>query len=406
MLWQPPLPEKYRQMSDAEIAEAIERRRREFGSDLLILGHHYQQDSVIRHADLRGDSLKLSRMAAEASSEGGARFIVFCGVHFMAETAEILTDDSVSVILPDLSAGCSMADMATYDDTVEAWTHIHDVLGADSGARVVPITYVNSTAAIKAFVGDHGGACCTSSNADRIFAWALAGGTQPLADGETVKILFLPDQHLGRNTAAAFGLRTEVEAAADPGGGPAETALWDPKRAGGGLTDDAIRDARVLLWAGHCSVHKLFRPEHVGAAREKFADDGGVTVVVHPECDKHVVDLADLSGSTDFIIRRIEAAEPGSNWAIGTEVHLVRRLAEAAAVRGVTVTMLSACQCLCTTMYRIVPSNLLWVLDELSAGNVVNRITVHPEIQTLARLALDRMLAHAGEPAAPVAATD
>ena len=394
MLWQPALPEKYQQMTGEEIAAAIDERRRQLGDDLLILGHHYQQDEVIRHADLRGDSLKLAQMAADEAAKRGTKYIVFCGVHFMAETAEIVTDDSIQVILPDLSAGCSMADMADYEDTVDAWEAIHEALGGKWKGRVIPITYVNSTAAIKAFVGEHGGACCTSSNADKIFKWALDGGTQPKAKGEEIKILFLPDQHLGRNTASKFGFITEVDEAA--GKGKAETALWDPRQDGGGLTARQIREAKILLWAGHCSVHKLFRPEHVDQVREKFSDDGGVTIIVHPECSKEVVDRSDLSGSTGQIIHAIEQAEPGTNWAVGTEVHLVNRLARAAAEREVNVLMLSECQCLCTTMYRIEPRNLLWVLDNLAEGRVVNQITVHPKAQELASLALERMLAHVG----------
>ncbi|UCD75210.1 MAG: quinolinate synthase NadA [Phycisphaerales bacterium] len=396
MLWQPSLPERYLAFSDAELAEQITARRAELGDDLLILGHHYQQDSVVQHADLRGDSLKLAQMAAEEASKRGTKYIVFCGVHFMAETAEIVTDDSVQVILPDMSAGCSMADMADYDDTVEAWDVMHEALGPRWKGRVIPITYVNSSAAIKAFVGEHGGACCTSSNADQIFAWALAGGTQPTADGEEIKLLFLPDQHLGRNTASNFGLLTEVDETA--GKGKSETAVWDPKREGGGLTKKQVREAKVLLWAGHCSVHQLFRPEHVEQVRRKFADNGGVTVIVHPECSKEVVDLADLSGSTENIRRRIENAEPGTNWAVGTEVHLVNRLADEVASRGVNVMMLSECQCLCTTMYRIEPKNLLWILDNLADGKVVNRITVTEYVQERAILALERMLAHVGRP--------
>jgi quinolinate synthase len=398
MLWQPSLPETYREMSDHELSVAIEARRNELGDDLLILGHHYQQDSVVEHADLRGDSLKLAQMAAEEAEKRGTKYIVFCGVHFMAETAEILTDDSVQVILPDLSAGCSMADMADYDDTVEAWETIHDALGEGWHGRVIPITYVNSSAAIKAFVGDHGGACCTSSNADKIFQWALAGGEQPVADGEEIKILFLPDQHLGRNTASNFGFVTEVDEAA--GRGRAETAVWNPRVDLGGLSEMQIRQAKILLWAGHCSVHKLFRPEHVDEARAKFADNGGMNVIVHPECAKEVVDKADFSGSTEAIIKRLRAAEPGTNWAVGTEVHLVNRLANELKANNVRVMTLSECQCLCTTMYRIEPRNLLWVLDALAEGRVVNRIEVKPKVQELARLALDRMLANVGQSAA------
>jgi quinolinate synthase len=388
MLWQPSLPERYLNASEAELGAAIEARRRELGSKLLVLGHHYQQDDVIRHADLVGDSLKLSQMAAAEAPKRGAKYIVFCGVHFMAETADILTPDDVDVILPDLSAGCSMADMAAYDDTVDAWEAIEAAIGGGKAAgrqRVIPITYVNSTAAIKAFVGDHGGACCTSSNAKRVFEWALKGGDTPLERGERVKILFLPDQHLGRNTAKSHGLVTEVDAAA--GAGAAECALWNPKLERGGLTAEQIRDAKVLLWAGHCSVHKLFRPEHVDAARKE-----GRTVLVHPECAQEVVDIADLAGSTEFIIDTIEGAAPGTSWAVGTEVHLVNRIARRAAARGVNVRILSECQCLCTTMYRIDQAHLCWCLDQLAAGKVVNRIAVHPDAKRLARSALERML--------------
>ncbi|MFM2164715.1 MAG: putative quinolinate synthase [Planctomycetota bacterium] len=395
MLWQPSLPERYLKASEDELARAIAARKAELGSRLLVLGHHYQQDEVIQHADLVGDSLKLSQLAAAEAPRRGARYIVFCGVHFMAETADILTSDEVEVILPDLSAGCSMADMASYDDTVDAWEAIQAAV-AGTDQRVIPITYVNSTAAIKAFVGEHGGACCTSSNARRVFEWAMQGGDEPLARGERVKILFLPDQHLGRNTAKSHGIVTEVDAAA--GGGEAGCALWNPRLERGGLKPAQIRDAKVLLWAGHCSVHKLFRPEHVVAARRESR-----TVLVHPECAQEVVDLADLSGSTEFIIDTIDRAVPGSSWAVGTEVHLVDRIARRAAARGVHVRILSECQCLCTTMYRIDQPHLAWCLDQLAAGKVVNRISVHPEAKRLARLALDRMLRLApGRGAQPV----
>jgi quinolinate synthase len=388
MLWQPALPDRYLRMSDDELAAGIRARKAELGSRLLVLGHHYQQDDVVRHADLTGDSLKLSQMAAAEAERRGSEWIVFCGVHFMAETADILTADSVNVVLPDLSAGCSMADMAQYDDAVEAWSAIERAT-AGAGVRVVPITYVNSSAAIKAFVGAKGGACCTSSNASQVFDWALAGGDRPLATGERVKILFLPDQHLGRNTAKRKGFVTEFDAAP---GKPAQTALWNPKRDRGGLTDEAIRAADVLLWAGHCSVHKMFRTEHVDAVRAEFADRGGITVIVHPECSQDVVDAADLSGSTEHIIQTIERAEPGSRWAIGTEIHLVNRLAKAAAARDVFVRILSDCQCLCTTMYRIDPQHLLWSLDCIAEGKPANVVRVHPEAKAQARLALERML--------------
>jgi quinolinate synthase len=391
MLWQPSLPDHYLEMTPEQLGAAIETRRRELGSDLLILGHHYQQDDVIRHADLTGDSLQLSQSAAAEAPRRGTKHIVFCGVHFMAETADMLTEDDVQVVLPDLSAGCSMADMAELDDVVEAWDAIGDALG--DAARVIPITYVNSSAAIKAFVGDHGGACCTSSNARQIFEWALAGGDGPDA-GTDPRVLFLPDQHLGRNTARAFGLVTDVDAAG--GGGEARTAVWDPRHDLGGIDPETIRRSRVLLWAGHCSVHKLFRPEHVDQVRARFEDQGGVTVIVHPECSQEVVEKADLTGSTGSIIRTIEQAEPGTSWAIGTEVHLVARLARAAAERGVHVRILSECQCLCTTMYRIDEPHLLWALDHLAEGRVVNRVRVPREVREPALLALRRMLEHVG----------
>jgi len=400
MLWQPALPDRYLSMSDAELGAAISARRRELGSKLLILGHHYQQDEVIRHADLTGDSLRLSRLAADEAPKRGTEWIVFCGVHFMAETADILTDPSVAVILPDLSAGCSMADMAAYDDTVEAWTRIHAALkDHPTPTRVIPITYVNSSAAIKAFVGEHGGACCTSSNATQVFDWALAGGTRPKAPDEEIRILFLPDQHLGRNTASSRGFLTEVDAGIDEraGLGASDTAIYDPRKPDGGITDVRIRAAKILLWAGHCSVHKLFRPEHVDQLRAEAANADGINVLVHPECIKEVVDKADLVGSTEYIIGQIENAEPGSRWAIGTEIHLVNRLANAARERGVFVRILSDCQCLCTTMYRIDQPHLLWVLDNLADGKVVNRVQVHPQAAALARLALERMLANVAD---------
>jgi len=392
MLWQPKIPDHYLADDPATIAAQILSRRKELGDRLLILGHHYQQDDVLRHADLTGDSLKLSRMAAEEAARRGTEFIVFCGVHFMAETADILTPPSVQVLLPDLSAGCSMADMAQWDDVNDCWDALQAIL---PGERIVPITYVNSSAAVKAFVGMQGGACCTSSNAGAVFDWARAGGESP-QDGPA-RILFLPDQHLGRNTAHARGLRTEVDQARDGDPRLAETVLWDPRK-DGGAEDDAYRAAEVVLWAGHCSVHRLFRPEHVAAARAEHPD---CTVIVHPECAQEVVDLADLAGSTEYILDVLERAEPGSRWFVGTEVHLVTRVAKAVAERNVEVRMLSDCQCLCTTMYRIDQPHLLWILDNLAEGRVVNRIEVHADAAGHARAALDRMLANV--PLAPVA---
>jgi len=395
MLWQPELPERYRRLTEDELGQAIAARRKELGSRLLILGHHYQQDEVIRHADLVGDSLKLSQLAAAEAPRRGADTIVFCGVHFMAETADVLTPDAVRVILPDLSAGCSMADMASYDDTVQAWEEIQQAI-AGTPWRVVPITYVNSSAAIKAFVGERGGACCTSSNAGLVFDWALAGGERKRKSGERIKILFLPDQHLGRNTAKAKGFVTEVDAARTRGE-VARTALWNPRKKFGGNSRETVRDADVLLWQGHCSVHKLFRPEHVESARQD-----GRTVLVHPECAQEVVDLADLRGSTEMILETIRAAAPGSRWAVGTEVHLVNRIAREAAARGVDVRILSDCQCLCTTMYRIDQAHLLWCLDHLADGKVVNEVRVHPDARRLALLALERMLKNVAKRPEPV----
>jgi quinolinate synthase len=396
MLWQPSLPDRYIRAGASELAEAITARRRELARRLVILGHHYQTDEVIRHADFTGDSLKLSQLAATRVAESGAEFIVFCGVHFMAETADMLTPDGVSVILPDLSAGCSMADMADYDDAVAAWDELHAALGAGRRGwkgRIIPITYINSSAAIKAFVGARDGAVCTSSNARRVLEWAQAGGVRPKARGEEIKVLFLPDQHLGRNTAASLGVDVARE-----------TVVYDPRRstrgeALGGATPEQVRSARVILWAGHCSVHKLFRAEHVRAIREeeqRLPASERTRVLVHPECVKEVVDLADLAGSTEFIISTIASAPPGSRWAVGTEFHLVGRLAKAAKERGVSVRILSDCQCLCTTMYRIDQPHLLWVLDHLAEGRVVNRIRVHPQVRADALKALDRMLALVG----------
>jgi quinolinate synthase len=410
MLWQPPLPERYTKASPADLAAQIASRRAQLGPGLVILGHHYQTDEVIQHADFTGDSLKLSQTAARLAADRAPgqpplRWIVFCGVHFMAETADMLTSDQVEVILPDLSAGCSMADMAQYDDTLEAWDQIHAALAA-LGWRgcVTPITYVNSSAAIKAFVGEHGGSCCTSSNAEQVLRWALAGGEmQDAARGSQhpTKVLFLPDQHLGRNTAHTLGIDTAHH-----------SAVYDPRRAArgevlGGMTPEQLREATVILWAGHCSVHKLFRPEHCDQVRAMSAPAEPFRILVHPECCKEVVDKADLAGSTEFIIRTIRAATPGSRWAVGTEVHLVNRLAREAACRGVEVRILSDCQCLCTTMFRIDQPHLLWVLDHLAgafskdgAPKVVNPVRVHPKVRQKALLALDRMLALTGSPAA------
>ncbi len=393
MLWQPSLPERYQTLSANELAAGIAARRAELGENLFILGHHYQTDEVLRHADVTGDSLKLSQIAAKVAKERPVKWVVFCGVHFMAESADMLTPEHIDVILPDLSAGCSMADMAQYDDTVQAWDDLHASLASQGWkGRIIPITYVNSSAAIKAFVGSRGGACCTSSNAKRVFEWAVSEA------GEDGKIFFLPDQHLGRNTAHAFGIDVVNH-----------SCLYDPRltrrgEALGGSTPAQVLQSKVILWAGHCSVHKLFRPEHCDQIRTADATAGGepTTILVHPECAREVVEKADLNGSTEFIIQTIRNAKPGSRWAIGTEFHLVARLAREAAERsggGVHVRILSDCQCLCTTMYRIDQPHLLWVLDNLAGAlskdgkpKAVNVVKVHPQARQEALLALDRML--------------
>jgi len=390
MLWQLPLDAKYTRMSDDKLAAAIGRRREELGSNLVVLGHHYQQDEVLQFADFTGDSFKLSQLAAERVEAVEARYVIFCGVHFMAESADILTPDETTVILPDLSAGCSMADMADIEDTEDAWASIHDML-AGAGVEdpwVIPICYMNCSAAVKAFCGERGGAVCTSSNCREVLQWALNGGTESGRRGE-VRILFLPDQHLGRNTAEAMGFRVEDQ-----------TCVWDPKAADrpGDCTVEMLEASRVILWKGHCSVHKLFRPEHVDQIRAEWPD---VQVIVHPECCREVVQKADQAGSTEGILKVLEAADPGTRWAVGTEVHMVTRVARDAAKRGVTVRMLSDCQCLCTTMYRIDMPHLLWVLDELVEGRVVNAIRVDPRVCDGSLVALNRMLQLTGNGALP-----
>ncbi len=361
MLFQPPLPSKYASLTDEETAQAIAQRKRTLGPRLVILGHHYQQDDVIQFADFTGDSLKLSQIGAEQKR---AEFIVFCGVHFMAESADILTDERVRVILPDLSAGCSMADMAELDQLEDAW----DFLTGECGAEVVPITYVNSAASIKAFCGGNRGACCTSSNAPAVLSWAFEHGD---------KVIFLPDQHLGRNTAYAMGIALD------------EMVIYDPHLPYGGLTVDQVRNSKVILWKGHCSVHGLFTPAQCDGIRRT---DPECRILVHPECTWEVVQQADLSGSTEFIIRTVRDAPSGSKWAIGTEIHLVKRLADRHPDKSIR--SLADIHCLCTTMYRIDLRHLLWVLDGLVAGRVVNQIQVDTDTKRLAVVALKRMLAN------------
>jgi quinolinate synthase len=355
--------DNYLAMPDRSMDERIAAAKQELAQHVTILGHHYQRDEVIRFADVRGDSYRLSQQAARAEGE----YIVFCGVHFMAESADVLSRPEQQVILPDLNAGCSMADMAEIGQVEDCWEQLVRIgLTDDEGNGVTPITYMNSTAAIKAFCGRRGGVVCTSSNAAGAMRWAFA---------KNGKILFLPDQHLGRNTAYAMGIPLD------------EMAVWDPFMLTGGQTPERLRKARVILWKGHCSVHQRFLPEHVERAR---AEHPGIHVIVHPECRWEVCQKADSLGSTDKIIRSITSAPAGAKFAVGTEIHLVNRLAKENPDK--TVISLDSNGCLCTTMFRISPQHLCWALENLVDGNVVNRIRVAEADKHWARVALDRML--------------
>ncbi len=349
---------------DARIAAV----RKRLGSAAVLLGHHYQRDEVVRFADFTGDSYKLCKAAAA----GGARFIVFCGVHFMAESADILAHAGQQVVLPDLNAGCSMADMAEISQVEACWETL-DRLGL--AAETIPITYINSAASIKAFCGEHGGLVCTSSNARAALDWAFARGR---------RVLFLPDQHLGRNTGHAMQIPLD------------QMVVWDPwaihlqsSQAAGGQTAERLASSRILLWKGHCSVHQRFLPSHVDQVRAQYP---GVQVIVHPECRWEVCQKADALGSTERIIALVAEAPSGSTFAIGTEIHLVNRLARRFAPEGKKIVSLDPTGCLCTTMFRISPQHLAWALENLAEGRVVNRIQVHPTIKRWARVALDRML--------------
>ena len=353
------LPDRYTAANQEELEAWIGQAKATLGERLLILGHHYQRDEVMAWADARGDSYGLSRMAADSPAE----FIVFCGVHFMAESADILTGDHQSVVLPDLNAGCSMADMADIDSVEVAWEELAAVTDIE---RILPITYMNSSAALKAFVGRKGGAVCTSSNARAVVSWALER-----AD----KLLFFPDQHLGRNTAHQLGF------------GADDMRVWNPRRDLGGLDEADVKEATFLLWKGHCSVHQRFTTTHVADFRTQHPD--GI-VIVHPECAHEVVEVADQVGSTDYIIRAVDAAPAGSVIAVGTEIHLVQRLA--AEHPDLTVVSLDPLICPCSTMFRIDAAHLAWVLENLVQGNVVNQIKVDPETSEWARVSLQRML--------------
>ncbi|MCK2026835.1 quinolinate synthase NadA [Microbacterium sp. SSW1-47] len=364
------LPAEYREAPEAELHDRIRAAKATLGDRVVILGHFYQREEVVTHADYVGDSFQL---ATAAKGRTDAEAIVFCGVHFMAETADLLSRPEQSVILPNLAAGCSMADMADIDQVEECWEQLADVLGdldtpdADGRVPVIPVTYMNSSAAIKGFVGRHGGIVCTSSNAHTVLEWAFARGQ---------RVLFFPDQHLGRNTAKAMGVPLE------------RMPLWNPRRALGGSTPDELSDARVILWHGFCSVHRRFTVAQIDQAR---AEHPGVRVIVHPECPMEVVDAADEAGSTEYIRRAIDEATTPTTFAIGTEINLVRRLA--AQYPQHRIFCLDPVVCPCSTMYRIHPGYLAWTLEELVAGRTPNRITVAQDVAEPARVALERMLA-------------
>jgi quinolinate synthase len=386
--------EAFRQLENDELESRIRAAKQELGDELLVLGHHYQQDEVIQFADLTGDSYRLSALAAQNDR---CRYIVFCGVHFMAETADVLANregggrraegggpevrgqksessthqspltthqDRVTVILPDLSAGCSMADMADIDQVEECWSQLGEVIDTD---ELMPVTYINSAANLKAFCGEHGGIVCTSSNAEAVLKWSFA---------QRRRVLFFPDQHLGRNTAKRMGIPLD------------EMVLWDPRQSLGGNAEAAIEKSRVLLWRGHCSVHQMFKTEHVTMFRQRVP---GIKILVHPECMMSVVDMADLVGSTEFILRTVREAPAGSKWAIGTELHLVNRLKEQHPDQAIH--FLSPMVCMCATMYRIDLQHLCWSLENLVQGTPVNIIRVPDDVAHWAVVALERMLA-------------
>ncbi len=352
--------DSYLLVPDNALDDRIAAAKARLGEDAVILGHHYQRDEVVKFADFRGDSLKLSFQASQA--EG--RYIIFCGVHFMAESADILRRQHQTVILPDLNAGCSMADMADIGQVEACWSELSSLLDS---RKIIPVTYMNSTAAIKAFTGEHGGSVCTSSNAAEVMKWAFEIGG---------KVLFLPDEHLGRNTGYRMGIPLE------------QMIVWDPYQEFGGNTPEAIRNARVILWKGYCSVHQRFTPQQVGRVRREHP---GIRVIVHPECRFEVAQAADQIGSTEGIIKAIQASPAGTEWAVGTEIHLVNRLSKE--LRNHKVISLDRSVCVCTTMFRITPQHLLWALENLGEGNVVNRISVDERTRHHARVALDRMLA-------------
>ena len=362
--------ENYLLLPDHTVDDRIAAAREILGRDLVILGHHYQRDEVIRFADFRGDSYKLSQEATNAAG----KYIVFCGVHFMAESADILARPGQIVVLPDLNAGCSMADMADITQVEDCWEQlVRASIASELGEGVTPVTYIKSTAAIKAFCGERGGVVCTSSNAAGAMQWGLEKNS---------KLLFLPDQHLGRNTGHALGIPLS------------EMVVWDPYLINGGLTLDRLKNAKVILWKGHCSVHQRFLPEHVDNVRARYP---GIQVIVHPECRLEVCQKADAVGSTERLLKIIREAPAGTSsnrtmFAVGTEIHLVNRMGKEFAAQGKKVITLDDSGCLCTTMFRISPQHLCWALENLAEGNVVNQIKVNDDVKHWARVALDRML--------------
>ena len=361
--WQK-IPTRYLKLSPEEIQESIAEMKNSLKNKVVVLGHHYQREDVIKYSDIQGDSFLLSKLASEMQN---SEIIIFCGVHFMAETAEILSKDNQKVILPNMAAGCSMADMASFTQVSEAWVQLTSQLQSKSIKKpIIPITYMNSTASIKALCGKNDGIVCTSSNADKAFDWAFEKGE---------KILFLPDQHLGRNTAYDYGIKEE------------EIFIWDPYVPNGGLSDIQLSNAKVILWKGHCSVHTRFTVQQIESAKIKFPD---VNILVHPECTNEVVSNADFVGSTEYIKNTIHNAPAKSNWAIGTEINLVKRLANTN--KDKNVFCLDDMICPCSTMYRVHPAYLLWVLEGLVAGYVINQIKVEEEVKDYAKIALQRML--------------
>ncbi|HET7747048.1 MAG TPA: quinolinate synthase NadA [Vicinamibacteria bacterium] len=354
------LPDPITALAGDEVQERILAARKALGKRLVILGHHYQRDEVIRHADFVGDSFKLAQLAGTRPE---ADYIVFCGVHFMAESADILCAPHQAVVLPDMNAGCTMADMADIEQVEQAWEDVTAVIGEE----ILPITYMNSTAALKAFVGRNGGAVCTSSNARAVLDWAFR---------RKPRVLFFPDQHLGRNTGARMGIPLE------------KMHLWDPYEDRGGRTEEESREARILLWKGHCSVHNRFTPDMVDRRRAQIP---GVKVIVHPECRYEVAQKADAIGSTEGIQKTIRESPPGTKWAVGTELNMVNRMARQMAPEREVVS-LDDCFCVCSTMFRIDPPHVLWVLEYLVEGRVVNRVSVPPDVKRDAKVALDRML--------------